>query len=443
MNIQYIFGNPVRKVTARGRVAKRKKSSNLKRKANPMAKRKKKIRRKKKKKNPTRRWIKVPGKPPRSVTTAKKKELRSITKAGVMAKRKGEKAKSQKAKKRYAAVARKSLAAYKKLATQNKLAAKKIAELRGAGGKVVKTEHIPLGRKPKKRKAAKPMAKRRKKRKAVKRKKARRKKTFRKKVTLGVPKALKTGRSAVAGKFRRKKRSYAVRAKRVRKSAYKKIQVRRNPNGVGGFLQKRLAHTSAEALSLLAGGASYGAINAFVLGTPALANIVSKIDSLPGGAVVSRVIGPSLPPLVLGAALQALTQSRIKVPGKALLSKYAKGLIGAAVVAVGANLSESVGGLAKMAGFPTMRGIPSMRGVDYTPYSGVDYTPYSGVDYTPYSGDAQQLGQADFGMADQQLGQYTEEDPHRATEPADFGQAADFGHAADSSDMGDGVQQMG
>lgn len=458
MNVQYIFnpkrlcGNPVRKTRKSRGVAKRKKSSNLIGKGTPMAKRKK-TRRKATKKNPKRVHYKKPGAkktPPKRVVIPKRSEIRRVEAAARAAQAGLKRSKTQKAKLKYFKALKKAQTGIDRLKKQFGEAQKKQSELKAGGWTVYKSENIPVTR----RKKGKTMPKKKRRKKATK-KKARRKvskkrktvrkrrRTFKKKATLAVPKALKVGQGRVAGKFRRKKRSYTVRARRVSKPTYRRTKVRANPNG--GKFGKYLAHSGAEALYLMAGGASFGAINSFVMRTPALANIVMKLDSLPGGALVSRVLGPSLPPLVLGVALNALVGSRFgaKVPGRPMVAKYAKGLIAAAVVGLGASIPETIAGVkAGVQGIPSMRGFPSMRGVDFTPYSGVDYTPMNGVDYTPYSGAEQQLGQADFGAAEQQLGQYIEEDPRRASNPSDFGQAADFG-AAESSDMGDAVQQMG
>jgi hypothetical protein len=450
MNVQYIFGNPVRKTRKSHGVAKRKKSSNLKRKGNPMAKRKKKVR-KKTKKNPKRvHYKKVGAKktPPKRVVIPKRKEIRTVETALRKATAGLKSAKTKATKLKYLKAQKRAVAGIEKLKQQFAFAQAKQKELKSGGWSVYKTENIPTTRRKKSKKKGKPMAKKRKKKKAtkkratkkkaVRRKKARRK-TYKKKVTTHAPKVMKVGSSKISGKYRRKKKSYSVRTRRIKKATYKKIAVRRNPNGL---TSKYLAHSSSEALYLLAGGASFGAINSFVMNVPALANVISMIDRVPVvGPAVSRVLGPSLPPLLLGVALTALTQSKYgsKVPQRAMFSKYAKGLISAAIVGLGASIPETITGIRKgVAGFPTM------RGVDYTPYNGVDYTPMDGVDYTPMSGDTQQMGAADFGTAEQQLGQYVEEDPGRASQASDFGQAADFGYAGESSsDLGDGVQQMG
>lgn len=287
----------------------------------------------------------------------------------------------------------------------------------------------------------------------------------RKKAKKGTHKRRKTGgrkHSRKKGTHRRKKRKTAMASRKIKypkklgrkkrysgkwkrgRRRYAYSVTRRNPIlGAGGKLEKFTGHNGIEVASLLAGGAIYGAVNAFVLKTPALANIVGKVNQtlnmIPGvGSAVTQVVGPALPNLVLGIALTAGG----KKYNQKIAQEVGKGIIGASLAAMGANLVDAFSGISRAtAGVPTLRGVPTMRGVDYTPnMQGVDYTPgMHGVDYTPGMGAYRQskadFGKsADFGSASADFGGVpTLRGPHDHDQDADYDESEDDGDENETS----------
>lgn len=252
----------------------------------------------------------------------------------------------------------------------------------------------------------------------------------------------------VSAEVVRKAVGFYRRAKKTRKGKKvgfkvgkrRRIFKRTNPLNLKALnVQAVFGHSGEEALSLLAGGAIYSSVNTFVRTNPVTAKAVSAINKGLGvlGPTVTQVVGPVVPNLLIGIALNQVA-SRVKLPKQ--VQDVAKGLISASVVLLGANAVEVLMGK----GPGTQGMLPSLNGVDFTPdmgalpqglsgeysqlgsqadfgspdfgaqadfgnypslneqaLSGVDFTPYSmdGVDFTPDMG-----ADADFGGAEQQLG---------------------------------------
>lgn len=183
-----------------------------------------------------------------------------------------------------------------------------------------------------------------------------------------------------------------------------------------------LLHTGAEAIGLAAGGMAHSGVNDLLVRY--YPEMAAKIQARFGG--FAGVVGPLAAGLVLGLANRT-GKSGVRSDMLAMINK---GIIGSAVVGMGATLYEAT--IAKKArAYQEMvadETTDDMSGVDYTPLSGVDYTPLDGVDYTPMGTEE---SAADFGQYDNPLG--AEESA------ADFGfeeGAADFGAEESAADFG-------
>jgi hypothetical protein len=217
-----------------------------------------------------------------------------------------------------------------------------------------------------------------------------------------------TPKKSVRGKYKRKGKVAKV---RVSRSAYRRAK---NPIFGGSMIQSYLAHSAGEAGGLLVGGALYGLAGSLIGRIPVIGpKVVETLRKVP-------VVGPSLPTLLAGVVLVKLGE-RQRIDA---LRMVGKGLIGATVVGIGVQVSQKIPGLASS-------GAPSLAGVDYTALDGVDFTAM-GAD----------VESADFGsLGDAQMGEIAYGELPEGLSGVDFtmGDGADFGELPEG--LGEG--QMG
>ena len=183
-----------------------------------------------------------------------------------------------------------------------------------------------------------------------------------------------TPKKSVRGKYKRKGRVAKV---RVSRSAYRRAK---NPIGGMDMIQSYLAHSAGEAGGLLVGGALYGLAGSLIGRIPVVGpKVVDTLRKVP-------VVGPSLPTLLAGVLLVKLGE-RQRIDA---LRMVGKGLIGATVVGIGVQVSQKIPGLASS-------GAPKLAGVDYTALDGVDFTAMGAdVDAADFGGEGQ-MGEIAYG----------------------------------------------
>jgi histone H1/5 len=205
---------------------------------------------------------------------------------------------------------------------------------------------------------------------------------------------------------REKKADLSMLKAALKTEGYTTKEIKKLTNPFGGAMiqiQKYLGHDVKEIAGLAAGGAIYGAVN----------GMTAKYAKPVHDALVKvPVVGTALPSLLVGVGLMVLAD-RVKAAAPAAI--LGKGLIGASVVGMGVNASQLIPALQTLKGadfgslqreaalMGSMGSMGSadfghagqMGGIDYT-MNGIDVTPMHGIDYT--------MEGADFGVTPEGLG---------------------------------------
>ena len=242
-------------------------------------------------------------------------------------------------------------------------------------------------------------------------KKVKKTKAARKKLGRGIKSVAKAIKKAKNKRFIGKAKLNSYRSA-MRADGVKRIKtIKKFTNPFGGAMiniQKYLGHDVKEIAGLAAGGAIYGAVNGV---TAKYAKPVHDI------LVKVPVVGTALPSLLAGVALMVLAD---KVKAAAPAAILGRGLIGASVVGMGVNASQLVPQLNTLKGLGTadfgalqheaslmgpdfgkadFGNAGQMGGIDYS-MSGVDT--YAGIDYSmagddDYAGVPEGMGQGQMG----------------------------------------------
>jgi hypothetical protein len=199
---------------------------------------------------------------------------------------------------------------------------------------------------------------------------------------------------------RRKKSGSRKRSKLGGNMRYKK-----NPT-----FEQLSGYSMTQALSLLGGGATYGAVNNWVQRIPGISGIMAQLQSVFGA--LGPGVANSVAPLLFGAGLKYGADYVPNAQAKEILNSWGEGLVAASFTAVGAALGQQVAG--------------AMSGVIYQPEMGaVDYT--SAGQIADFGGEG---GFSQMGVMPEGLGYYHE---------GQLGQEADPGmeeYFEDKSDYG-------
>lgn len=239
--------------------------------------------------------------------------------------------------------------------------------------------------------------------KRAKKKKARRKKKVSKKTIQTWGKRVAGMKKGQKKKYKKGKRTVTISVNPKSKRRSKK-RISRNPSKLGGTMKRKSnptyeevsGYNMMETLSLLGGGATYGAVNNWVQRIPGVSQVMAQLQSMFG--TLGPGVANSIAPLLAGMGMKFGSSYVPNEQAKALLNNWGEGLVAASFTAVGASLGQQIAG--------------GMSGVIYQPEMGaVDYR-HAGqsADFGSEGGQAQ-LGFVPDGLGNYDHGQLGGRDP--------------------------------